>query len=190
MKVESGTLLTELKRETIQNAEFARSLKNLNDQQLNFRENPEKWSILECLEHLNLYGDYYIPAIKKAIQNSNSSTDEFFECGLLGNYFANTMLPKQKLNKMKTFKDKNPLNIDLDRNVIERFMQQQHTLIDLLEKSESISLNKVRINISISRWIKLKLGDTFRFVINHNIRHIRQIQDIADKLNISPISIK
>ena len=32
---------------------------------LNWKETPDRWSILECLEHLNLYGDFYIPEIRK-----------------------------------------------------------------------------------------------------------------------------
>jgi len=190
MTIDAHTLLLELKEETIKNTALALTLKNLSTEQLNFRENPDKWSILECLEHLNLYGDFYIPAIRQALKVAKTSGETTFRSGLLGNYFANSMLPKEKLNKMKTFKDKNPLHFDLDKSVIDRFVSQQKDLTELLEMSKTVSLNKVKINISISRWIKLKLGDTFRFVINHNIRHIRQIQNIIEKLNLSPNSMK
>ena len=87
------------------------------------------------------------------------------------------MLPKQKLNKMKTFKDKNPLNSNLDTKVIDEFINQQIKTIDLLNKSKIVSLNKNKVKITLTKWIKLKLGDTFRFVINHNIRHIKQIEN-------------
>lgn len=42
------------------------------------------------------------------------------------------MLPKEKLNKMKTFKDKNPLNANLDKLIIDKFINQQIKLLDLL----------------------------------------------------------
>ena len=32
-------------------------------EQLNQREAEGKWSVLECMEHLNRYGDFYIPEI-------------------------------------------------------------------------------------------------------------------------------
>jgi hypothetical protein len=88
------------------------------------------------------------------------------------------MLPKEKLNKMKTFKDKNPLNATLDRSVIDRFLEQQTQLLELLELSKNVSLNKVKTSISITKLIKLKLGDTFRFYINHMLRHMNQIDNI------------
>lgn len=88
------------------------------------------------------------------------------------------MLPKAQLNKMKTFKDKNPLNANLGKTVIDKFIHQQIKLIDLLTQSRKVSLNKVKIQTSISSFIKIKLGDTFQFIINHNIRHLKQIESI------------
>jgi hypothetical protein len=182
MKTKSENLILELIEGTRQNLNFAELLKEMNIDQLNWKENKESWSVLECLEHLNLYEDYYLPEIRKAIENSKSNNVEYFESGFLGNYFANSMLPKEKLNKMKTFKDKNPLNSKLDRKTIDRFISQQQNLIELLNKSKSVNLNGVKVTISISKWIKLKLGDTFRFIINHNLRHIKQIEKVQLKM--------
>jgi len=81
-------------------------------------------------------------------------------------------------NKMKTFKDKNPLNEKLDKTVIDRFISQQIKLLELLNQSRNVSLGKVRIPTSISNLIKLKLGDTFQFFINHIIRHLQQVDRI------------
>ncbi len=145
---------------------------------LTWKENETSWSILECVEHLNLYGDFYLPEMENKIKNSSSKNELEFKSGILGNYFAKSMLPKEKLNKMKTFKDKNPLNADLDKTVIDKFTNQQIKLLDLLNQSRKVSLNKVKIQTSISSLIQLKLGDTFQFLINHNMRHLKQIDRI------------
>ena len=177
MKTKSETLILELIEATRQNLNFAELLKAKSKSQLNWKENPESWSVLECLEHLNLYGDFYLPEIEKVIGNAKSKSDPVFKSGILGNYFAESMLPKTKLNKMKTFKDKNPLNSNLNSDTIDRFINQQIKMLGLLDKARSISLNKEKTAISISKLIKLKIGDTFRFVINHNLRHIKQIEN-------------
>ena len=83
---------------------------------------------------------------------------------------------------MKTFKDKNPLNANLDKSVIDKFIEQQVKLLDLLSQSRNVSLNKVKIQTSISSLIKLKLGDTFQFFINHIIRHLKQIERIETEM--------
>ena len=47
-------------------------------------------------------------------------------------------------------------------------------MVEHLNNSRNINLNKVKTNITISKLIKLKLGDTFRFLTYHNERHIIQ----------------
>ncbi|MNY40294.1 hypothetical protein D3C86_1750280 [compost metagenome] len=116
--------------------------------------------------------------MESKIKNSNAKPDLEFESGFLGSYFAKSMLPKEKLNKMKTFKDKNPMNAKLDKTVIDKFINQQIKLIELLEKSRNVSLNRVKIQTSISSLLRLKLGDTFQFYVNHIIRHLKQIDRI------------
>lgn len=174
MSIKAADLIAELIETIRRHLNQAEYFKQLPLQQLNQRPGPESWSILECLEHLNLYGDFYLPELEKRIDLSNFPPEPYFNSGWLGNYFANSMLPKEKLNKMKTFKDKNPLGSKLDKSAIDRFIGQQKKLLELLERSRKISLTKTRTSISISSWVQLRLGDTFRFIINHDQRHIVQ----------------
>ncbi len=185
--MQAEPLIQSLIEQIRQHINTVEKLRNEELQTLTWKENPTSWSILECLEHLNLYGDFYLPEIEKKIKQADSKNEDNFKSGILGNYFAQSMLPKEKLNKMKTFKDKNPLNTNLDRTVIDRFLDQQIKLLELLNLSRKVSLNKVKIDTSISRLIKLKLGDTFQFFINHISRHIAQIIKIenAQKSNSS-----
>lgn len=176
--MQSEKLIQTLLEQTRQIINQAEKLKSYDLSILTWRENEVSWSILECLEHLNLYGDFYLPQIESKIENSTTKNDLEFKSGILGNYFAKSMLPKEKLNKMKTFKDKNPLNANLDKTVIDKFINQQIKLFHLLNQSRNVSLNKVKIQTSISSLIKLKLGDTFQFFINHIIRHLNQIERI------------
>jgi len=174
MIIESVKLIQDLIERTRININQAENFKTLSTEKLNWRPENDRWSILECFEHLNLYGDFYIPEIKKRIKNSKTQPQENFKSGILGNYFAKSMLPKERLNKMKTFKDKNPLGSKLDKTTIERFISQQEQILSLLDKSREIDLNKTKTAISISKLIKLKIGDTFRVVVYHNERHLVQ----------------
>lgn len=153
-------------------------LQQLDEAALNRRPAPESWSILECVEHLNRYSDYYIPVMDAAMNTAKPGSVSTFSPGWLGDYFAKLMRPKEKLNKIKTFADKNPIHQPLDRKVIAHFIEQQHQLIRLLDKAAQYDLNRIRIPITLSRFIRLKLGDTFRFVIYHQQRHMEQIERI------------
>ena len=129
MKIESNKLIDDLISRTKENLNKAEALKQKDFSLLNYKVNPETWSALECIEHLNLYGDFYLPEIKQRINNSSyKNPAPVFSSGkILGNYFAKSMLPKEKLNKMKTFKDKNPAGSKLGIDTIEKFINQQKT---------------------------------------------------------------
>lgn len=183
MNIASKDLLLDLHERTQENITIAEDFKHLPFETLNWRSTQNSWSILECLEHLNRYGDFYIPEMEKRIKSSKSAHSERFKSSWLGNYFANSMLPKEKLKTIKTFKSMNPLGSNLDVDVISKFITQQHLLIDLLNAASKVNLNRTKTAISISKWMKLKLGDTFRVVIYHNQRHISQAEKVLKKAN-------
>lgn len=178
MKIASKELLAQLSAQTRNHISRAEAFRDLPLEKLNWKASDDSWSMLECLEHLNLYGDFYLPEIKRVIEKSSTPSEETFSSGLLGNYFANSMLPKQGMKTMKTFADKNPAGSALDASHLKRFIEQQQAMLQLQASAASVSLRKTKTGISISKWIRLRLGDTFRFVINHNERHLVQAEKI------------
>ena len=178
MRVNSETLITDLIETTRKHLNQIEKFKQLSEKELNYKANSLSWSVLECIEHLNLYGDYYLPEIEHRILHNKYPEDAIFKSGVLGNYFAKLMLPNEKIKKMKTNKDKNPVGRKLEKSVIDCFIQQQQKMLELLNKARSVSLTRTKTSISISKMIKLRLGDTFRFVINHNQRHLIQAENV------------
>jgi len=166
-------------------------VEGLSTSQLNWKPAPEKWSILECLEHLNRYGDYYLREFKDKIEAFPSgSKKSHYKTGWLGNYAAESILPKDgKLKKMKTFKNMDPANSVLQSTVVDEFMQQQQEMIRLLNEARQVDLGKIRIPITISRLIRFKLGDTLRFHIYHNVRHMRQIEGVLVLMKKEPNTV-
>lgn len=135
------------------------------------------WSAAQCLEHLNRYGHYYIPAIQQQLAAyKGDSTAATFTSTWLGKYFTNMMNPKTGKKKYKAFKDYIP-PATLDAHaVVAAFINQQEELLALIEQSRKEDLNKVRVPISIAKFIRLKLGDVLQFIIAHNERHLQQAQ--------------
>jgi hypothetical protein len=144
------------------------------------KEAPEKWSAAQCLMHLNSYGNYYLPAIARTIDEALSKqwlSTKDFKSSWFGNFFTELMLPKDAagtVKKMKAPKNHTPIANDNSDAAIATFIDQQEKLLQLLEKARAIDLRKAKTPISISKLIKLPVGDTFRFLIAHNYRHVLQ----------------
>ncbi|MGN6645594.1 MAG: DinB family protein [Cytophaga sp.] len=131
------------------------------------------WSIVQCLDHLNSYGHFYLPQINKALnKGSDQNTSLTFKSSWLGNYFTKMMLPGSG-KKYKAFKKHVPENNPDAHAVIAEFIHQQELLAAYLKTARYKNLD-AGIPISISPFIKLKLGDVFQFMIAHNERHLEQ----------------
>jgi hypothetical protein len=183
MILKSEVLISELKTYTKRHIQFTKTLLNYSEQQLQYKQKKESWNILECLEHLNLYGNFYIPEIKKRISNSITRPSEFFKSGYLGNKFSLDMLPKENMKTMNTFKGKNPVNKKLNsEKVLQNFIEQQEQILNLLELAKGKNLTKIKTSITLP-FLKFRLGDTFRFLIYHNERHIIQAENIIKILS-------
>lgn len=181
MQTTNEALIAELQLITDRVIEVARKYKDLDKELLEFRNSPGEWSLLECLEHLNRYGDFYLPEIeKRVISAKKQASGGIFRPGWLGNYFANLMRGKNgKITKMKSPIDKNPAQEVLSVTTIDRFIKQQEYLKPLLLQAKNIDLTHTKAAISLSRFIRLRLGDTLRFYVYHIERHIAQAERVA-----------
>ena len=186
MKIAQKNLINELLINIEKSITSVKNLQKLPLEKLNYKKNTLSWSVLECLEHLNLYGNFYLPEIQKTIEKaiekqtpqSQSIVNQIFNSGFFGEMFVGLIQVKNgKIKKMKAPKNKMPANSGLDYQTIITFLAQLDTLKLLLEKTREIDMMKAKTPISITKLIKFSLGDTFRFVIFHIERHVLQAEN-------------
>ncbi len=138
-----------------------------------------KWSAAQCLEHLNSYGRYYLPAIQKTFTASAIPPATNFKSGLLGNYFYKLMLTdssgtiKKKMAAPKNHQP--PANLDA-AVVLSEFISQLEKTGQLITAARQKNISKVKVPISIAPFIKLKAGDVLLFYMAHVGRHIQQAE--------------
>lgn len=176
--------LTELCQNTIQQQVVPLSLT-----QLKWKKDDSSWSIVEVLAHLNVYAEYYHTRIARRVEITRfKEARETFVSSPLGKSAWSSM----KLGNAKNVKRKlrsprmyNPLfNPDIKTDdAIQTFLRHQSGLLEILKNVSKVNLRKVRIPISISKIIRLRLGDALLFVVYHNERHVQQILNIITNKN-------
>ena len=187
-KFKSEDLIKELKEDVQRLQAAADHLKNTEKSKLVFVENEGKWSVVQCLEHLNEFGRFYLPAIEKTITVKTGEKNAWFNSGFLGDYFTKSMKPKNvfdiknKMKTMKRFTFPNSLNVD---NVMKEYIDQKIKLQHLLDTANDRDLNSIRIPITLTKMIKLKLGDIFRFLIAHEQRHMIQARNTLKSTGVA-----
>jgi hypothetical protein len=170
---------------TKENLNNVQQLEHASIEALNSKKSETSWSALECIQHLNLYSDFYHPEITKRLDDISPfgggemgriSQVEQFKSSWLGKKFIDSVRLKDRLKPMNSPKKMNPslISSELNEDVLSKFKNDQKELLDLLNKSREVSLIKVKTAISISKMIKLHLGDTFGVLVHHNQRHVAQ----------------
>lgn len=186
MKYNSNTLIESLQADVRQILLQANQLQHLPTELLIKQPAPDKWSVAQVLEHLNIYSRHYITAIENKLHLNQSGPNTDFTSGWLGNYFTKLMKPKEDNTipkKMKAPKNAVPSAQPNAKAMLEECINHQHHLLNLLQIAKTANLDYIRIPTSLSKFITLKLGDTFRFFIAHEQRHFVQIESVLKVVN-------
>ena len=175
MAVQSASQLVDIMEEQVEShlTDAVKKFQNLPAEVLLKSASNGGWSVAQCLWHLNSYGDYYLPKIKSGL-TKNYPANPHFKSTWLGSYFTRIMKPGPQMKKFNAFKSHLP-PVEMDpHKIVAEFILQQEQLLDYLKQARQTDLNKIRIPISILKWVRLRLGDVFQFIVAHNERHLQQ----------------
>ncbi|MEL6655446.1 MAG: DinB family protein [Bacteroidota bacterium] len=178
----SQQLLQELDQTVRQGIVRAEQFKKSSKDKLQAPPLQGTWTVAQHLFHLNFYASFYTEAIEACLNQAKSQPKATFRSGWLGNYFTQVIGPAEENMPLKTTM-KSPENASPPADTaldvyaeLEAYLGFQHRLLYLLQRAQQVDLGAHRVPISISRLIRLKLGDTFRFVIAHQERHLQHLE--------------
>jgi len=162
---------------------------SLSAAQLNWKPSKDVWSIAEIFAHLNGYAAYYHPAFFDKMAKTRFTTPkEIFNSSPLGRSAWQSMKLGKQQNVKRKFnapKNYNPILTTslLNGAEVEQLLAGQHELLHVLEKAIAVNIRKVKVPISISKIIRLRLGDALLFVAYHNERHMQQAINLTKMSN-------
>jgi hypothetical protein len=168
-----------------ENQQFSKKVEKvflpLSKEKLNYKPNSKSWSISEVFQHLMISEKVYLKQIIALEDNWKDSTRESYASNWFGEFFVGALAPKgQKVSKIPAPKFLDPSKIDTNANkdpheVIISYMQKHEELIAKMELAKSKDIEDVKLNIAIPVF-KIKLGDAFRALTAHALRHYIQAE--------------
>jgi len=165
----------------------ARELLNgLTDTQFNWRSAPGKWSIAECLAHLNVTGQVYLPLIERRVNQARAEKvlgRGPFRHGFLGNLFIRATEPPVKRIRVKAPKIFAPQPEHMLAVIVPAFMSLQEYLLRQIRAADGLDLGRVKITSPVGRLLKLSLGQVFAFIAAHERRHLWQARQVRNDTN-------
>jgi hypothetical protein len=187
-KYKSEDLLNELIKDVQRIKESAQFFQSSDQTKLAYSPDKSKWSVVQVLEHLNAYNRHYLPLIEKNLAVVTHGNSPVFTPGFWGDLFTKKMKPtnvyqiKNKMKAMKAYTFPNSLNVE---TVLKEFLSHQDQLLKLLELAKSRDLNTIHIPVTVTSFVKLKLGDMFRFLVAHEQRHMIQARNTLKEVGVT-----
>jgi hypothetical protein len=161
----------------------------LSDIQLHWKKDNLSWSLSEIAAHLNEFSSYYNTTISKKIENTRfREPGHTFVSSPLGRsaWFSmklgNARNVKRKLRSPRAFNPRYNKDIDVT-NSIQILQKHQSAIVEIINRSMSVSLRKIRIPMATSKLIRLRLGDALMYLVYHNERHVQQMLTLLTNKN-------
>ncbi len=159
--------------------ERARTLASgLGVEQLNWQPEPEAWSIGQCLDHLCVMNDVYLPAIAKALEGQPGKAVEEITPGWFGRFFlGNFVEPSEKSKRVKAPKKIAPAS-RVEEAVLERLQAGNKKVRGLIERASGYDVNRIRFKNPFVPLIRFTVGTGLTIVVRHEHRHLLQAERV------------
>jgi hypothetical protein len=155
------------------------------EERWNVRKDPARWSVAECVAHLNLTSAAYVPRIMKAIEEARKlpAFKGSYHRDFLGWLFATMTgpLPKfrgTRIGRVKTTAAFVPTGDHPKQLTLAEFKRLQLELIGLVEESDGLAIDKTKIRSPFGEKISYNTYSTFRILTGHEERHLQQAEGV------------
>lgn len=176
------TLQGELRRQLLRCSE----LRELPEATLHQRPTPDRWSVMEVLQHMNLSSGHYLGILQRlyADENNGLRFRTTFTPGRWGAYFTKAMQPRPDRSigwSMRTMDRFTPSPVQVEAwKALDVFEAMCHSFIGLLERARTRGMEGEKVTSTLGPILRLKVGDAFRFPIAHQQRHMLQIERVLE----------
>lgn len=146
-----------------------------------WRPEARRWSISECLVHLNTTAALYISAIDRAIAVSQPATaeQELPRRGFLGRWMLNALEPPvtRRFKAPGAFAPDGPKPLD---EVVPEFIRYQDEIQQRLTAARDLDLWRTKVKSPAVPLLKFSLGETFAIIGAHERRHLVQAEAVKN----------
>ncbi|NNE08167.1 MAG: DinB family protein [Gemmatimonadetes bacterium] len=162
-------------------ARFEELIAGLSPAQLTWRPGAGRWSMLECIAHLNRANEAYSAnaehALRTAKERGMTGTGPF-KHGWFMQWAIAYLDPDKKKMRAKAPGMFQPRDLRDPADELAAFREELDTTEARLHEADGLHLAKVKLSSPVSRFIRLSLGQFFEMHTVHDRRHIQQAERV------------
>ena len=148
------------------------------------RADPARWSIGECVAHLNLTADAYLPLIRRGLENGRrlgASAPARFHRDPIGWFLWRTGGPPVR-QRIRTTARFIPSGAEARVPAVETFDRHQSEQIQCTREADGLALGSIRITSPFDSRIRYNLFSCLTILPPHQHRHLWQAEQVLEGL--------
>lgn len=159
-----------------QTEEVEAFVRSLDEDSLNRRPEPEKWSVAEHVEHLTLSNRPYASLLGAAVEEGRERDVTHrgggFKKSLIVRLLIWSLKPPVRW-KMKTFGPLEPKEKRYEAaSVLADFRESQEELAEVLRAGDGLDLGRIKVTSPFVSWLKFSVIQAVDFLASHGDRHL------------------
>ena len=152
--------------------------RGLSPEQLNWKPTEDVWSVGQCLHHLYVTNEVYLPAISKALDGRPPSPVPGITPGWLGRWFIRTYIEPSPQSKRAQAPGKIAPARQVDSSVLELFLRSDDVARALVRRAGAYDVNRIRFKNPLIPLVRFTVGTGLEILWRHQRRHLLQAERI------------
>lgn len=153
--------------------------RGLTTEQLNWHPRPGAWSVGQCLDHLLVSNQQYLPAIIGALAGKARSPVPEIKIGWFGTWFIRSFAAESPGMKKVRAPGKIVPHQHVELSVLERFLGSNQSLRSLIREAGQYDVNHIRFKNPFIPLIFFTVGTGLEITVNHQHRHLLQAERVS-----------
>lgn len=148
------------------------------------RPNPSSWSAAECISHLSISTEMFLPVLKTALDDARKkglTPKGKPKMDLLGRVLKWFLEPPIR-SRVKTAAPFVPRAVRAKAEAFGEFANLQSKLGEILQSAKDVDVAKVRIVSPFDKRVKYNVYSAFRIIVAHQRRHLWQAEQAVAAL--------
>jgi hypothetical protein len=150
------------------------------DEQWGKRSDPARWSVAECVAHLNITSLAYVPLLQHAVSRARMRerrSPSRYRRDPIGWLLWATMGPPVRF-RIKTIARFLPSSVAAPELLVQEFDRLQAAQLDCLAQADGLPLSQVRVTSPFNARVRYNLYACFTILPRHQHRHLWQAERV------------
>jgi len=155
-----------------------RLAKPLTSEQLNWRPRPDAWSVGQCLQHLCVANEVYLPAISNSLAGRRRSRVQEIAPGWFGRWFIRKFIEPSSGSRRTRAPGKIKPRQQVEASILESFLRSNQVARELVYLASDYDVNRIRFKNPFVPMLRFTVGTGLEIVSKHQSRHLLQAERV------------